>query len=169
MTKKVLVVDVDETILNIEPIFFLERFKKDYRKTNGKLINFPHTKKEFYISLRPGAEDFLEEARKHFRLVAFSIVNKEITVHKLNKLGIDKQFERIYGKEDLIAKKKHLEIISKDLNTPISAITAIDDNPQLFDFQDRVIKINPWFIGSEANTDELMAGLEQAKLMKKRS
>lgn len=163
--KKVLVVDIDETILNIEPLFFLRRFKKNYEESNGKIITFPHSKTEYYISLRPGAKQFLEEAKKHFRLIAFSVVGREITKLKLSSLGICKQFEKIYGKEDLINRKKNLEKISKDFNVPIKEITAIDDNPRFFDIQDRVIGINPWFVGSKGNPGELMASLEQAKVI----
>lgn len=165
MAKKVLIVDIDETILNIEPLFFLKRFKKNYRETNGKIITFPNIKREFYISLRPDAKEFLNEAKKDFRLIAFSVVDKGITIYKLKILGIDKKFEKIYGREDLIDRKKCLKIISEKLNIPINEIIAIDDNPQLFDLQDRVIKINPWFIGSEEGPDELLGSLEKAKLM----
>jgi len=164
MNQKIFVIDVDETILNIEPLFFLRRFKKNYKEYNGKLIKFPHTKKEFYVSLRPGAKEFLKKAKKHFRLVAFSVAEREITMHKLNILGIDEEFEKVYGKEDLTNKQKCLGTVSKDFNVPISEIVAVDDNPRLFDFQDRVIEIIPWFIGSENNPNELLVTLEQAKL-----
>ncbi len=164
MVKKVLVVDVDETILNVEPLFFLEKFKKNYEQINGKLVTFPHTKKKFYMSLRPGAKEFLEKAKKAFKLVAFSVADREATEIKLGALGLKNCFEKVYGKEDLINKKKCLELVSKDFNVSVNTIIAIDDKPQNFDFQERVIKITPWYVGSEAK-NELIAGLKQARLM----
>ncbi len=162
---KVLVLDVDETLLNIERLSFLRIFKKNYADSGGKVITFPGSETEYYISLRPGTTEFLEEARKHFRLAAFSVVGKEITAKKLKSLGICRYFEKIYGQEDLIDRKKHLDKISRDFNVQLKEIVAIDDNPSAFDLQERVISINPWFIGSKADPSELAASLEQAKLM----
>ena len=36
--KNILVLDVDETLLNIEPLSFLKIFKKNYKDYNGKFI-----------------------------------------------------------------------------------------------------------------------------------
>ncbi len=155
MDKKILVLDVDETLLNVEPLFFLERFKKNYKKYEGKLFL-----DKYYLSPRPFLFDFIKEAKNHFRLVAFSVTDKEITKLKLGNLGILGEFEKIYGKEDLIENKKSLKFVAEDLNIDINNITAVDDIPELFLEQDNVIKIKPWFIGSNQNDNCLLNILE---------
>ena len=167
MEKKVLVVDVDETLLNIEPLFFLRRFRKDYQDYNGKLTNFPGIGKEYYIVPRPRAMEFLTIASLNFELVAFSVVGREITARKLEVLGFKPFFKKIYGKEDLANKKKSLEAISKDLDVPVSDIVAIDDVPEIFE-SGIVIPVKPFFMGKhgkyehEEHEDNLLGAISQA-------
>ena len=149
--KKVLVLDVDETLLNLEPLFFLKRFKKNYKEYEGTLIF-----NKYYISPRPNVKEFLEKAKEHFDLVAFSVVEKEFTKQKLKKLGMLDYFSKIYGKESLIDGKKVLNIIANDLNKDVKNIIIIDDKPNSVAEQDSVIGISPWFIGSDKNDAELM-------------
>lgn len=66
--EKILVLDVDETLLNMEPLFFLERFKKNYRDYIGKLVF-----DKYYLSPRPNVNEFIKKTKKYFKLVAFSI------------------------------------------------------------------------------------------------
>ena len=154
--RKILVLDIDETLLNIEPLFFLKRFKKNYKDYEGKLIF-----EKYYLSPRPRVKKFIKKAAKHFDLVAFSVVSRKITKEKLEVLGIGKDFIKIYGKEDLIDKKKSLKKIANDLNINISDITAIDDMPELFLEQDNIIKIRPWFIGDSKEDNGLIDLFEQ--------
>lgn len=152
MTEKFLVLDVDETLLNIEPLFFLEKFKKNYKDYTGKLIF-----DKYYLSPRPGVDEFIREAKKHFKLIAFSVVSKEITVKKLKALNILDNFIKIYGKEDLQNGKKSLKKIADDLNVSMNDITAIDDIPESFLEQEKIIKIKSWFIGDGREDDALMS------------
>ncbi len=151
-SEKFLVLDVDETLLNIEPLFFLEKFKKNYKDYAGKLIF-----DKYYLSPRPGVGEFIREAKKHFKLIAFSVVSKEITIRKLKALNILDNFIKIYGKEDLQNGKKSLKKIADDLNVDINNITAIDDIPESFLEQEKIIKIKSWFIGDGREDDALMA------------
>lgn len=163
--KKVLVVDVDETLLNIEPLFFLKIFKKDYPSYNGELINLSN--KGYYIVPRPRIKEFLEKA-KDFDLVAFSVVNRDITTKKLKILGIKNFFVKIYGKEDLINKKKSLKMISDDLNIPINNIIAIDDMPDIFMESSNIIPVKPFLMGKndeyeyQEHEDNLLGAVNQA-------
>ena len=152
MAEKFLVLDVDETLLNIEPLFFLEKFKKNYRDYIGKLIF-----DKYYLSPRPGVDEFVREAKKYFKLIAFSVVSKEITIRKLKALNISDNFIKIYGKEDLQNGKKSLKKIADDLNVSMNDIIAIDDIPESFLEQEKIIKINPWFIGDNKKDNALMA------------
>lgn len=154
MDKKVLVLDVDETLLNIEPLFFLKRFKKDYQNYEGKLILG-----KYYLSPRPNLIKFIQEAKRHFKLVAFSVANKEITMLKLDTLSILGDFVKVYGREDLVNGKKSLRKIAEDLSVEVNDIIAIDDTPELFLEQEKVIKIKPWFIGDKKD-DGLLNLLE---------
>ena len=154
--KKVLVLDVDETLLNIEPLSFLRRFKKNYEEYEGSLIF-----SKYYISPRPNARAFLEAAKEHFELIAFSVVEKEFTKQKLEKLGLLDYFLGIYGKESLIDGKKILSVIANGLNKDIRDIMIIDDKPSLIKEQDNVIGISPWFIGSDKEDNELMRILDR--------
>ena len=155
--EKILVLDVDETLLNIEPLFFLERFKKNYTDYIGELIF-----NKYYLSPRPNVNKFIEKAKKHFKLVAFSVINKEITIKKLKAIGILDNFIKIYGKEDLQDGKKSLKKIADDLNVNIDNITAIDDTPQIFLEQEKIIKIAPWFIGDSKDDDSLLIAFQDA-------
>ncbi len=148
--KKILVLDVDETLLNIEPLFFLEKFKKDYKDYEGKLMF-----DKYYLSPRPKLKEFISKTQKYFDLVAFSVAYRDITIKKLNALGIADNFIKIYGKEDLIDKKKSLKKVSKDLNIDIGKIIAVDDNPEIFIEQTNVVKIKPWFIGDKEDNSLL--------------
>jgi len=147
--KKVLVVDIDETLLNIEPLFFLERFRKDYQKYKGKFVNFKDVKNKYYMVSRPRVKEFLETASLNFDLVAFSVVEREITTKKLEILGIKDCFIKIYGKEDLVGKKKSLKTISEDLNIPLNDIIAIDNDPNIFLEKSNVIPVKPFFMGKD--------------------
>ena len=149
--KKVLVLDIDETLLNIEPLSFLRRFKKNYEEYEGSLIF-----NKYYISPRPNVRAFLEAAKEHFDLIAFSVVEKEFTKQKLEKLGILNFFSKIYGKESLVEGKKILNVIANDLNKDIKDIIIIDDKPNLIKEQNNVISISPWFIGNDKEDNELM-------------
>lgn len=151
MAEKFLVLDVDETLLNIEPLFFLEKFKKNYKDYSGELIF-----DKYYLSPRPGLDEFIREAKKHFKLIAFSVVSKDTTVRKLKAIGILDNFIKIYGKEDLQNGKKSLKKIADDLNISMNDIIAIDDIPESFLEQEKIIKINPWFIGDSKEDNALV-------------
>ncbi|MDP2749537.1 MAG: HAD family hydrolase [Nanoarchaeota archaeon] len=156
--KKVLILDVDETLLNLEPLFFLKKFKKDYEEYEGTVIF-----DKYYLSPRPNAKAFLESVKKHFELVAFSVADKELTKQKLEKLGLLDYFSKVYGKESLIKGKKALSKIAEDLNKDIKDVIIIDNEPQLIAEQNNIISISPWFIGSDKEDDELMKVLELLK------
>ncbi len=151
MIKKVLVLDIDETLLNLEPLSFLEKFKKNYKEYEGAIIF-----DKYYISPRPDAKKFLESAEKHFELVAFSVADKELTREKLKKVGLLNYFSRIYGRESLIKGKKVLTKVSEDLNKDVNDIIIIDNEPHLIAEQNNVIGISSWFIGSDKGDNELM-------------
>lgn len=150
-TKKVLVIDVDETLLNMEPLFFLERFKKNYKDYKGQLIF-----EKYYLSPRPNLEEFIKKVRNNFSLVAFSVASREATIEKLRAVEILEDFIKVYGKEDLQNKKKSLKFIADDLNIDMDEIIGIDDVPELFLEKEKIIKIKPWFIGDSKNDEALL-------------
>jgi len=164
--KKVLILDVDETILNIEPIFFLKRFRKDYSNYNGKLVDF--IGREYYMVPRPRLKESLDIASSHFDLVAYSVINRDITTRKLEILGIKDYFIKIYGREDLIDKKKSLKKISEDLGVETNDIIAIDDTPDIFFEIANVIPVKPFLIGKDEeyeyqeHSDNLFGAINQA-------
>ena len=166
--KKVLVLDVDETLLTIEPVHYLNLFHKDFKKMPGKVVTFPESKKEYYLMARPRAKEFLDKAQTQFTLVAYSVVAREYTREKLKLLGFEKYFAKIYGKEDLVDKKKSLAMISEELHVPQESIIAIDDLPEMVHEQQQVIPIKKWLIGSNAEyefqeqQDNLMGALQLA-------
>ena len=151
MMNKVLVLDVDETLLNMEPLSFLEIFKKNYKENKGKLIF-----DKYYLSPRPNVEKFINEVKKDFQLVAFSVANREATIQKLTAMGILNDFIGVYGKEDLQDKKKSLRLIASNMNVDMSNIIGIDDIPELFFEKEKIIRIKPWFIGGDKNDEELL-------------
>lgn len=165
---KVLVVDVDETMLSLEPLFFLKRFRKNYLDFEGDTVTFPGVVNEYYLAPRPRLQEFVAEARKHFRLVAFSVVSKEITNKKLKLLGLDSEFARVYGHEDLMEGKKSLRKVAEDSNVPLAHVIAIDDKPEAFAEAGKVIKVKPWLIGSNVeyeyqnNDDNLLGAFAKA-------
>lgn len=146
--ERVLVLDVDETLLNIERLSFLKLFKKNYKSYNGSLIF-----DKYYLGPRPRLKEFINNAKKHYKLVAFSVVSREITVEKLKAMGILDSFTKIYGKEDLENGKKSLRKVANDLNT--NNIIGIDDIPEIFIEQEEIIKIKPWYIGDSKDDDAL--------------
>ncbi len=161
----ILVLDVDETLLNIEPLFFLKKFHQNYAQYNGKTVSFYN--REYYIAVRPKVHEFLQKASENFDLVAFSIVDKNTTTQKLASLGLNGFFVKIYGQEDLIDNKKSLKIISNDFNTPMEMLTAIDNTPDSFAERDNIIAVKPFYIGQEEyefqeHEDNLMGALQQA-------
>lgn len=166
--KKVLVVDIDETLLNIEPLFFLEGFRKDYPDYKGQFVNFKDIKNKYYMVSRPRVKEFLEAASLNFDLVAFSVVEREITTKKLEILGIKDCFIKVYGKEDLIDKKKSLKTISEDLKVPLNEIIAIDNDPNIFLEKSNVIPVKPFFMGKDneyeyqEHGDNLLGAINQA-------
>ncbi|MBI3032029.1 HAD hydrolase-like protein [Candidatus Woesearchaeota archaeon] len=144
-SKRVLVFDVDETLLNVERVSFLRMIKPNYKALEGKSLWIDQ--REYYISLRPKIKEVLAELREKFILVAYSLVSKKITIEKLVCFDLDSYFFKIYGEEDLLDGKKSLSIIAKDLNISKQNIIAVDDKPELYDDATNIIKIQPWFIG----------------------
>ncbi len=153
---RVLVLDVDETLLSIERISFLKIFKKNYRDYSGNLIF-----DKYYLSPRPGVKEFIGEAKRYYKLAAFSVVNREITIKKLKSIGILDSFIKIYGKEDLEDGKKSLKKVANDLNT--NDIMGIDDLPECFLEQEKIIRINPWRIGDNMNDNALLTLFKDLK------
>lgn len=158
-------IDVDETLLNIEPLFFLKKFHPNYVQHPGKAITFYN--REYYIAVRPKVHEFLQKASENFDLVAFSIVDKNTTTQKLTAIGLNGFFVKIYGQEDLIDNKKSLKIISNDFNISPEMLTAIDNTPDSFAERDNIIAIKPFYIGQEEyefqeHEDNLMGALKQA-------
>ncbi len=149
--KKILVLDIDETLLNIEPLFFLERFRKNYRKYEGTTIFG-----KYYMSPRPNAREFLKKAKEHFEVIAFSVIEKKFTKQKLEKLGMLDYFSGIYGKESLMDGKKAINVIARDLNRDIKDIVIIDDKPHQVLEKNNIISVPPWFIGSDKDDNELI-------------
>ena len=166
--KKVLVLDVDETLLNLEPLFFLKTFKKNYKDFEGQTVTFPDAKHKYYLAPRPRLREFLTKAKKHFHLAAFSVVSKEITLEKLKLLGVDGEFARIYGEEDLNGKKKSLRKVAEDFNIPLASVIAIDNKPEAFIESNNIIKVKPWLIGGvekyeyQERDDNLFGALSKA-------
>ena len=166
--KRVLVIDVDETLLNLEPVFFLKRFRKNYQDFGGRTVTFHDAKNKYYLAPRPRLKEFFAEAKKHFQLAAFSVVSKDITQKKLKLLGLDTEFDKIYGEEDLLDKKKDLQKVAEDFNVPLTYVIAIDDKPEAFTEASNVIKVKPWFIGGnidyeyQNNEDNLLGAFAKA-------
>ena len=164
----ILVIDVDETLLNIEPLFFLKNLRKNYNEYKGKLIQFNGYNKKYWLSPRPRVNEFLRKAKENFNLVAYSIVDKNITIEKLKHAGLHQHFIRVYGEQDLVNGKKSMEIVSKDLNVPLNSIVAIDDIPEMHDDITNVIPVRKWLIGHDESyehkekKDNLMGALEIA-------
>lgn len=134
---KYLVLDLDKTI-----IF------NNAKKIEGK--------KFFKIQPRPHLFSFLNEMKKHYKLVIFTAGDAPYCDYVLNK--IDKK--RIYFKlkftcENLQKKKKNLKLICKDL----SKIIHIDDKKSCFSHKKNGIKIPP-FTGSK--TDNILTILKYA-------
>ncbi len=154
--RKILVLDVDETLLNIEPLFFLKKFKKDYKDYEGKLFF-----DEYYLSPRPNVKEFIKKAKMRFDLAAFSVVEREVTKKKLGELGILNDFIKIYGKEDLVDNKKSLKTVADDLKVDTKDVIAIDDTPDIFLEKDNVIRIEPWFIGGNKEDNAFAGVFEQ--------
>jgi len=149
--KNILVLDVDETLLNMEPLSFLEKLKKNYKEYKGQLIF-----ERYYLSPRPNLNIFINKTKNKFSLIAFSVASREATIQKLKAIGILNSFIKVYGREDLQNKKKSLNLIAKDLNTNINSIIGIDDTPESFLEKERIIKISPWFIGDDKNDESLL-------------
>lgn len=166
--ERVLVLDIDETLLSLEPLFFLKRFRKDYQDSEGRTVTFQDAKHKYYLAPRPRLKEFLAEAKRHFRLAAFSVVSKEVTHEKLKLLGVDKEFAKIYGAEDLLGRKKNLQKVAEDFNVPLTNVIAIDDKPEAFIEAGKVIKVKPWLIGGSVkyeyrnNEDNLLGAFAKA-------
>lgn len=149
--KKFIVLDIDETLLNIEPLSYIMKFKKNCMDNNGKLITF--FGKDYYASLRPNVTPFLRELSKKHLLIAFSTVEREVSKKKLQAFSLENYFVKIYGKEDMIDKRKSIQVICNDFNITKTDICVIDDNPQIYVPGEisSITKISPWFIGLEDN------------------
>lgn len=166
--KKVLVLDVDETLLNMQPLFFLEKFMKNYPEYEGQAVTFTGTVLKYYLARRPRLKEFFAEAGKRFRLVAFSVAGRDITLEKLGFLGVLDEFVKIYGEEDLLYDKKDLQKVADDLNVPLDYVVAIDDRPEVYTDAERVVRVRPWLIGGSreyerhVNEDNLFGAFVKA-------
>ena len=98
----------------------------------------------------------LKKAKEQFDLVAYSTVEREYTKEKLAALQLLHFFARVFGREDLVNKKKSLKIIAENMNTDINNIILIDDKPDLVEEQNNVLTVLPWFIGGNKQDNALI-------------
>ncbi len=164
MGGRFLVLDVDETLLNIEPTSFLRLFRKDYAK-QGKTVRFPGVKGEYHLTPRPNVKNFLEQTSKEYSLVAYSVVERSFTQEKLERLELAHYFKKVFGKEDLVGKKKSLARVAELLNVSVNDLVAIDDKPNMYLESARVIPVKPWFANDyeyelESRPDNLLGVLQ---------
>jgi len=164
-----LMLGVDKTLLNLEPIFFLKNFKRDLNNVNG--IKFQYLGKDYLLAARPRIVDFLNEVSKDFILVAYSDMPKHITKAKLKMLNLNKYFKYVLGNECLVKNKKSIVKAAECLNVDPKEIIVID-NSSVNCIDKDFFKIKPFLIGrdvdyeSEDHDDNLFGILRILNLSK---
>jgi|SRR3989344_272987 len=141
-----IVLGVDRTILNLEPVFFLRNFNRDLKNINA--IKFQYLNKDYLLAARPRLTEFLEKLSHDFIIVAYSEMPKYITKAKLKMLNINKYFRYVLGSECLIKNKKAVQKVAECLNINQKDIIMIDSSSQ--DNSD-IIKIKPFMLGKDIN------------------
>ena len=142
-----IVLGVDRTILNLEPVFFLRNFNRDLNKVSA--IKFQYLNKDYLLAARPRLTEFLENLSKSFILIAYSEMPKYITKAKLKMLGIQKYFKYVLGSECLIKNKKSTAKIAEGLNINPKEIIMIDSSNNCID--NNILKLKPFMIGKDIN------------------
>ncbi len=142
-----IVLGVDRTILNLEPVFFLRNFNRDLKNINA--IKFQYLNKDYLLAARPRLTEFLEKLSHDFIIVAYSEMPKYITKAKLKMLNINKYFRYILGSECLIKNKKAVEKVAECLSIDQKDIVMIDSSSS--NNIDNTIKIKPFMLGKDIN------------------
>ena len=141
-----IVLGVDRTILNLEPVFFLRNFNRDLKNINA--IKFQYLNKDYLLAARPRLTEFLEKLSHDFIIVAYSEMPKYITKAKLKMLNINKYFRYVLGSECLIKNKKAVQKVAECLNINQKDIIMIDSSSQNNSY---IIKIKPFMLGKDIN------------------
>ena len=141
-----IVLGVDRTILNLEPVFFLRNFNRDLKSINA--IKFQYLNKDYLLAARPRLTEFLEKLSHDFIIVAYSEMPKYITKAKLKMLNINKYFRYVLGSECLIKNKKDVQKVAECLGINQKDILMIDSSSQ--DNSD-ILKIKPFMLGKDIN------------------
>ena len=145
-----LVLGVDKTILNLEPMFFLRNFSRDLKMVNG--IKFDYLNKEYLLAARPRVKEFLEKLSRDFILIAYSDMPKYITKAKLKMLNLNKYFKYVFGDESLVKGKKSVQIIASVLDIKPEEIIIVDNNlTNYIGVKQKLLKIKPFMIGKDLN------------------
>ncbi len=142
-----IVLGVDKTILNLEPIFFLRNFSRDLNNINA--IKFRYIGKDYLLAARPRLNEFLEKLSRNFILIAYSDMPLYITKAKLKMLNLNKYFRYVLGSECLIKNKKSVTKVSEFLNINQKEMTMVDHSSA--NCINNFLKLKPFMIGKNAN------------------
>ncbi len=138
---------VDKTILNLEPMFFLRNFNRNLTQINA--IKFKYIGKDYLLAARPRLNEFLEKLSRNFILIAYSDMPKYITKAKLRMLNISRYFRYVIGSECLVKNKKSTSKVAEVLSINQKDIIIIDHSSA--NCNGEFIKLRPFMIGKDIN------------------
>ena len=121
MHKKQLVLDLDETLFHAQTT-------KDSRHNHAVKFDYYGKEMQYYVAVRPGLFEFLEEMQKYYVLNVFTCSDISYADAILTKIGAKNYFKRIFARAN--CKRNQDKELSKDLSVlgvERSEIILIDD------------------------------------------
>jgi len=156
MTKKILFLDLDQTIISSE---LCDTF--DYKKDKEKALKFVmHNMENYYLIFeRPNLQDFLDYIFKNFYVCVWTAASKDYAFFIIQNIILAGKPERKINyvffeehcdiSEKLTNRTKNLEILYKHFNIKkfknVKNIFILDDNDEVFETQPKnCIKAKPF-------------------------
>lgn len=174
VAKKILVLDVDQTLIQSEYIKgkSQEKVEQQFKKELERFENFKVCNNEYLTFVRPYIRDFIKFCFEHFNVVIWSSATLDYLQEILEYLVYPIAYpievlSRVDCYEDSFCYIKNLEIIISKYNITFDDVIAIDDNVKHYPTGfASVLKIPAFFIySSDTEKHKTILSIMQDKLL----
>jgi len=173
-TKKILVLDIDQTLIQSEYIKgkSQEKVEQQFKKELERFENFKVCNNEYLTFVRPYIRDFIKFCFEHFNVVIWSSATldylQEILEYLVYPIDYPLQvFSRIDCYRDNLHYVKHLELIKNIYDVTADDIIVVDDQVSPYPSKfENVLQIPAFFIySSDTEKQKTILSIMQDKLL----
>lgn len=173
-SKKILILDVDQTLIQSEYIkgTAKEKVEQKFKKELERFENFKVCDNEYLTFVRPYIRDFIKFCFEHFNVIIWSSATpdylQEILEYLVYPIGYPVQvLSRVDCYVDNFNYVKELTYITTTYNVTLDDVVAVDDQVSSYPTKfDNVLKIPAFFIySSDTEKHKTILSIMQDKLL----